>query len=78
MNSIAPYLVCYIFKGESYSVQKRIGFFVDKLYSDEDIRQTFNKFYQVNKEVQLKAIPSLVPLIKEIFIDKKIHFEVIK
>ncbi|KKN25234.1 hypothetical protein LCGC14_0886880 [marine sediment metagenome] len=34
--------------------------------------QTFKKFYQLNQEIQLKDIPSLLPLINEIFMDKTI------
>jgi hypothetical protein len=42
------------------------------MQSEEQVWKTFNKYYQVNKEVQLEDIPTLEPLIKEIFIEKKI------
>ncbi len=69
MNSVTPFLVCCLFKGQSYSAQQRIGYFINKLQGDESAWQAFNKFYQVNKEIQLKDIPSLEPLINEIFIN---------
>jgi len=72
MNSVTPFLVCYLFKGQSYSAQQRIRYFIDKLQSDELVWQTFIKFYQVNMEIQLKNIPSLEPLINEIFLEKSI------
>ncbi|MFX1584648.1 MAG: hypothetical protein ACFFDL_08615, partial [Promethearchaeota archaeon] len=72
MNSVSPFLMCYVFKGQSYSAQQRITYFIDKLQSDELVWQTFDKFYQVNKEIQINDIPSLKTLIDEIFIEKTI------
>ncbi|MFX1464253.1 MAG: hypothetical protein ACFFBF_14580 [Promethearchaeota archaeon] len=72
MNSVSPFLMCYVFKGQSYSAQQRITYFIDKLQSDELVWQTFDKFYQVNKEIQINDIPSLKTLINEIFIDKSV------
>jgi len=73
MNSISPFLICYVYKGQSYSAQQRVKYFIDKIQNDEPVWQTFNNFNQVNKEIQLKDIPSLEPLINEIFISKTIH-----
>ncbi|NVM35899.1 MAG: hypothetical protein HWN81_09905 [Candidatus Lokiarchaeota archaeon] len=73
MNSVSPFLICYVYKGQSYSAQQRVKYFIDKIQNDEPVWQTFNKFNQVNREIQLKDIPSLEPLINEIFIRKTIH-----
>ncbi|MFX1365439.1 MAG: tetratricopeptide repeat protein [Promethearchaeota archaeon] len=73
MNSVSPFLICYVYKGQSYSAQQRIRTFIDKIQNDELVWQTFKKFYQLNQEIQLKDIPSLESLIKEIFIDKNIQ-----
>ena len=72
MISVSPFLMCYVFKGQSYSAQHRIKSFIDEIQSDKDVWETFEKFYQMNKEIQLKDIPSLEALIKEIFIDRTI------
>ncbi|MFX0081279.1 MAG: tetratricopeptide repeat protein [Candidatus Hodarchaeota archaeon] len=72
MNSVSPFLLCYVFKGQSYSAQHRINYFISKLQKDKDVWETFEKFYQTNMEVQLKDVPSLEPLINEIFINRKI------
>jgi len=72
MNPLPPFFICYVFKGQSYSAQHRVRYFIDKIQNDELVWQTFNKFNQVNKEIQFKDIPSLEPLINEIFIDKTI------
>jgi tetratricopeptide (TPR) repeat protein len=72
MNSVSPFFVCYIFKGQSYSAQQRVGVFIDRMQNDKDIWQAFEKYYQTNQEIQINNIPSLEPLIKEIFIDRTI------
>ena len=73
VNPVPPFFMCYLFKGQSYSAQHRIRYFIDKIRNDEPVWQTFNKFNQVSREIHLKDIPSLEPLINEIFIRKTIH-----
>ncbi|MGB5912357.1 MAG: hypothetical protein WBH31_14280, partial [Promethearchaeia archaeon] len=70
MKAATPFLVCYLFKGQSYLAQQRIRYFVDNIRTNNNIWQGLNKFYQTNQEIQLKDIPSLEPVISEIFIDK--------
>ena len=72
MHSISPFLMCYVYKGQSYSAQQRIKYFIDELQDDKDTWQTFKEFYRLNKEIQIKDIPSLEPLITRIFIEKSI------
>jgi len=72
MESVANFFVCYLFKGQSYSAQHRIRSFIEKIQKDKDVWETFEKFYQTNQEIQLKDVPTLKPLIKEIFIEKTI------
>jgi len=76
MNSIYPFLMFYVYKGQSYLAQQRIKYFIEKIKNDESIWQIINKFYQVNREIQMKDIPSLKLLITEVFIEKKIPFNV--
>ncbi|MFW9880835.1 MAG: tetratricopeptide repeat protein [Candidatus Thorarchaeota archaeon] len=73
MNSVSPFYMCYVYKGQSYSAQTRIKSFIKKIKENKDVWDTFEKFYQLNKEIQMKDIPSLKPLIKDIFIEKTIH-----
>jgi tetratricopeptide (TPR) repeat protein len=72
INSVMPFFMCYIFKGQSYSAQHRLRYFLDKLKSDMKTWQSFEKFYKSNQEIQLKDIPSLEPLITEVFIEREI------
>lgn len=70
MKSARPFLVCYLFKGQSYLAQHRIRYFVDSIQNDRLIWETINKFYLTSQEIQVKDIPRLEPLITEIFINK--------
>jgi tetratricopeptide (TPR) repeat protein len=76
LNYISPFLMCYIFKGQSYSAQTRINYFINKIQKDEPIWQTFERFYKLNKEVQLIDVPSLEPLISDTFIKKNIPLNI--
>ncbi|MFX0007583.1 MAG: hypothetical protein ACFFAV_12750, partial [Candidatus Hermodarchaeota archaeon] len=67
MNSISPFLMCYVYKGQSYSAQNRIKSFIKEIESNKELWDDFNKFYQKNQKIHIDDIPSLKPLIKEIF-----------
>ena len=70
MRSLPPFLIFYIYKGQSYSAQYRIKTFTDELENSQEIWESINHFYQINREIKIKDIPSLEPLITKIFIDK--------
>jgi tetratricopeptide (TPR) repeat protein len=70
MSSIPPFLMCYIYKGQSYSAQNRINSFINEIKSEKELWNTFEKFYQMNKKIRMEEIPSLKPLITKIFIEK--------
>ena len=72
MKSIIPFLVCYVYKGQSYSAQNRINYFIDKMQKDVEVWEIFHNYYKTNKEVQLNDIPQLDSLIKKVFIEKKV------
>jgi tetratricopeptide (TPR) repeat protein len=72
MNSISPFLICYIYKGQSYSAQNRIKSFVRELKHNKEVWDTIEKFYRTSRKIQLKDIPSLEPLINKIFIKKNL------
>jgi len=71
MKSISPFLVCYLFKGQSYLAQQRLKYFAHKIQENLEIWDTFIKYLKTNQEIQLKDIPSLEMAIKDIFINKK-------
>ncbi|MFW9818841.1 MAG: tetratricopeptide repeat protein [Candidatus Thorarchaeota archaeon] len=73
MNSISPFLMCYVYKGQSYSAQKRIKSFINEIKNKKELWNTFKKFYLRNQKIQMKDIPSLEPLIKKIFLKVTNH-----
>ncbi|MFW9972629.1 MAG: tetratricopeptide repeat protein [Candidatus Odinarchaeota archaeon] len=73
MNSIPPFLMCYIYKGQSYSAQKRIKSFINELKSKKELWDVFEKFYQMNKKIHMEDIPSLEFLINKNFRQIAIH-----
>lgn len=72
MNSLHPFLVCYLFKGQSYLAQQRVKKFIDIIKKDKNIWKTFNEFNQTCRVVQLEDVPLLGSLITEIFLEKSI------
>ena len=70
MNSISPFLMCYIYKGQSYSAQIKIKSFINELEKKEELWDTFKKFYQMNQKIHIDDIPYLESLIKEIFMKR--------
>ncbi|MFX1324240.1 MAG: tetratricopeptide repeat protein [Promethearchaeota archaeon] len=72
MISISPFLMCYVYKGQSYVAKQRIRYFIDKLQDDKNTWQTLKDFYRQNKEIQIREVPSLESLIMKIFIEKSV------
>lgn len=72
MKSISPFLICYIFKGDSYYAHQRIKYFIDHIQKEDAIWQNLIKFFQTNQSIHFKDIPLLESLITEIFINKDV------
>ncbi|MFW9825843.1 MAG: tetratricopeptide repeat protein, partial [Candidatus Thorarchaeota archaeon] len=70
MMPLQPFLVCYIFKGDSYFAHQKIENFLNSIQKDRLIWQSLQEFFQKSKSVQLDSIPSLESLITEIFLEK--------
>ncbi|MFX1480533.1 MAG: hypothetical protein ACFFCI_20785 [Promethearchaeota archaeon] len=70
MNAISPFIICYLFKGQSFLAQQKIKIFIDTIQNDKKIWDTIKKYYQANRFVQVKDIPSLDLLVEEIFIKR--------
>ncbi|MHA2343338.1 MAG: hypothetical protein ACXADW_15835 [Candidatus Hodarchaeales archaeon] len=70
MESLSPFFICYVFKGQSYTAQKRIRYFIEEIQNDEPVWQTFKKSFRLNKEIQIKDVPQLKSLITNIFVNK--------
>ncbi|MHA1234486.1 MAG: hypothetical protein ACTSQL_05300, partial [Promethearchaeota archaeon] len=71
MKSVAPFFVCYVFKGESYYAIQRLRYFIEDVQK-EGIWQILIRLFQANRFIHLKDIPLLESLITETFINKSI------
>ncbi len=71
MMPVHPFLVCYIFKGDSYFAHHKISKFLNSIQSDSLIWQSLQNFFQKSKSVELHSIPKLDSIITEIFVEKK-------
>ncbi len=72
MNAVSPFIICYLFKGQSFLAQQRMKHFIDTIQNDKKIWEPIKKYYQANRLVQEKDIPSLDLLVNEIFIERAI------
>jgi hypothetical protein len=75
MNSISPFMIFYIYKGQSYTAQQRLKSFINELKRNKDVWKTIKKYYQTNQEIQINDVPLLDSLIKDIFIEKSIALD---
>jgi hypothetical protein len=70
MNAISPFIICYLFKGQSFLAQQRMKHFIDTIQNDKKIWETIKKYYQANRLIQVKDIPSLDLLVNEVFVER--------
>lgn len=76
MESVSPFLLCYVYKGQSYFAQKRLRSFKEELKTHKEMWDMFEESYQDSRKIELKDIPSLEPLITKIFINKTVPLDV--
>ncbi|MFX1419454.1 MAG: tetratricopeptide repeat protein [Promethearchaeota archaeon] len=72
MKLQSPFLICYLYKGPTYIASLRIEYFIENIQKDISLWETFNKYLKINKLVELKDIPSIKPLINDLFIERNI------
>ncbi|KON27414.1 hypothetical protein AC481_04970 [miscellaneous Crenarchaeota group archaeon SMTZ-80] len=68
LRSNKPFLICYLFKGQTYKAIQKIDKFIALIQGDASIQKTLDKYYQTGQVLELKDFPFLESLIKEIFI----------
>ncbi|UCC18348.1 MAG: tetratricopeptide repeat protein [Promethearchaeota archaeon] len=73
MLPLQPFLVCYIYKGDSYYAHRKLSNFLQNIENNNIIWQGLQKFFQKSKSIQLDDIPLLESLITEIFVKKNIQ-----
>ncbi|MFW9942166.1 MAG: tetratricopeptide repeat protein [Candidatus Thorarchaeota archaeon] len=67
MRSNEPFLICYLFKGQSYKAIQKLDKFTSLIQKDSSVQKILNKYYQTGQVLELKDFPFLESLIKEIF-----------
>ena len=74
MNAVSPFIICYLFKGQSFLAQQRMKQFIDTLQNDKKIWESVEKFYAAHRLIQEEDIPSLDILVNDIFIERATEF----
>jgi len=72
MNAVSPFIICYLFKGQSFLAQQRMKQFTHTLQTDKKIWETIHNYYKAHRLVQEKDIPSLDLLVNEVFIERAV------
>ena len=70
MKPVSPFIVCYLFKGQSFLAQQRIKRFIDTLQNDKRIWETIHNYYKAHRLIQESDVPSLDNLVNEVFIER--------
>ncbi|MHA1535827.1 MAG: tetratricopeptide repeat protein [Promethearchaeota archaeon] len=71
MNAVSPFIVCYLFKGQSFLAQKRMKKFITTLQTEKKIWEPIEKYYKAHQLIQEADIPSLDLLVNETFIERE-------
>ncbi len=70
MNSVSPFIICYLFKGQSYLAQQRMKRFIDTLQNDKKIWEIIHNYHKAHRFIQETDVPSLDHLVNEVFIER--------
>jgi len=65
---LGNFLICYLFKGQSYYAKKKLGHFTTNIKENSSLEQIFKKFLTDFHTIQLNENPNLEELIKDSFL----------
>jgi len=68
MDTLGSFSICYLFKGQSYPAKQKLTKFTERIQDTTSILQTLEKFYKTSQVAELKDLPQIENLIKDIFI----------
>ena len=74
INSVSPFIICYLFKGQSFLAQQRMKQFIDTIQTDKKIWETIKKYYEAHRLIQETDLPSLDILVNKVFIERTLKF----
>lgn len=67
-SSYGKFMICYLFKGQSYYAKQKLAYFTNHIKTNSSIEQIFNRFLKNFHTILLKEYPILRQLITESFI----------
>ncbi|MDX1797688.1 MAG: tetratricopeptide repeat protein [Candidatus Lokiarchaeia archaeon] len=67
ISSFGKFLICYLFKGQSYYAKQKLGYFTDHVKTTPSVEQILNHFLKDFHTIQLEEYPILKELIIESF-----------
>ncbi|MFX0020945.1 MAG: tetratricopeptide repeat protein [Candidatus Hermodarchaeota archaeon] len=68
ISSFGKFLICYLFKGQSYYAKQKLAYFTEHLKTNSSVEQILNRFLKNFHTILLKEYPILQELIMESFI----------
>ncbi|MFX1420256.1 MAG: tetratricopeptide repeat protein [Promethearchaeota archaeon] len=68
ISPVGNFLICYLFKGQSYYAKQKLGYFTDHIKTTSSVEQIFNHFLKDFHTIQLEEYPILKELIIESFL----------
>lgn len=68
MKPVESCSVCYVFKGQSYPAKQKLTNFVGSIKNNSMLWQSFERFNETSQVAELKDLPQIEILIKEIFL----------
>jgi tetratricopeptide (TPR) repeat protein len=68
IQSVGSFSVSYLYKGQTYPAKQKLTAFLEEVQNNSTIWQTLKKLYKTSRVAELKDIPQIENLIKDIFI----------
>ncbi|MFW9818452.1 MAG: tetratricopeptide repeat protein [Candidatus Thorarchaeota archaeon] len=68
ISSFGKFLICYLFKGQSYYAKQKLAYFTDHIKTNSTVEQIFNRFLKNFHTIMIKEYPILKELIMESFL----------
>jgi hypothetical protein len=68
LQTVVPFSIGYLYKGQTYPAKLKLTTFIKKIQELSSIWQTLDKFSKASQVAELKDVPQIEQLIKDIFV----------
>jgi hypothetical protein len=68
LQTVDDFSIGYLYKGQTYPAKQKLTKFTEEIKNNASVWQTLEKFYQTSQVAELKDLPQIETLIKDIFI----------